>query len=162
MDAGTPLMRTVPFTCWEGDSMTDSTRPSTRTGHKARSDTFLESLSNAFDLDSQEEKRKLQSSLQRLVRDDSRRYLRRLYLVPVTIDDVHSGIARNISVSGVFIRTCASLSVGQEIKMDFPFLGPDESTEMIGEVVWRNRAGVGVQFTMPPSQALKKAISKGS
>jgi Tfp pilus assembly protein PilZ len=69
-------------------------------------------------------------------------------------DQVMTQIIKNISTGGAFIETFAPLSVGQEITMTIW----EEPIETTGKIVWTGPRGVGVEFTSPPSEALKKMI----
>ncbi len=140
--------------------MTTSPQKPDISSHKAQLELLLKSICDLFDSVSEDRQRKLLSSLEQLARHDRRKDTRTLCLIPVTVNAAYSGIARNISVRGAFIRTSAPVSVGQEITMDFPLPESDEPTKMIGEVVWRNAVGFGVQFTLPPSQKFQAVINK--
>ena len=138
--------------------MTDSTRFSSEEDGKARVKVLLDRIRDLFPSATEKQQRRLLSSLGELVRPDRRKHPRSLSFVPLTIDDVHSGIAGNISAGGLLIRTSVPLSVGQEITMDFPFPSSDEPSRMTGMVVWTGQMAIGVEFTSLLTEELRELI----
>jgi Tfp pilus assembly protein PilZ len=78
--------------------------------------------------------------------------------VQVTINHDHTAVVRDISASGVFVRTTESFFVGQQITLEFPFPSPEKPVRMTAKVVWGSPLGFGVQFTSPPTEELRKMI----
>ena len=57
----------------------------------------------------------------------------------------HEGRLKNYSSSGIFIRTRASLSIGEIITIALPYLNAKQAKYQ-GQVLWSNREGVGVEL----------------
>jgi hypothetical protein len=57
----------------------------------------------------------------------------------------HEGMLKNYSPSGLFIKTGASLSIGEIITIALPYLKTKQAKHQ-GQVLWRNREGVGVEL----------------
>ncbi len=89
---------------------------------------------------------------------DKNRQPRKPTSVHITINHDHKAVVKDISASGVFVRTTESFFVGQQITLEFPFPSPAKPTRMTGEVVWGSALGFGVQFKPPPSEELRKMI----
>jgi hypothetical protein len=126
--------------------MTNTIRESIKAGRKAHLQVLLKRISDSFDAASEEQQTRLMRSLEELARPDRRKNPRSPSLLQITIDDVHSGIAGNISADGAVIRTPVSFSVGQQIRMAFPFPGSREPSKIRGEVTWTHQMVVGVKF----------------
>jgi hypothetical protein len=127
--------------------MSHSKGKSTKANGKARLQVLLKSIRDSFDSASKEHQQRLLSSLEQLAQPEQRKHPRTPSLIQVRVDDIHPGVAINISLGGAFIQTSSSFSVGQKISVDFSFPGSDEARRMTGEVVWRSPEGVGVKFT---------------
>lgn len=59
--------------------------------------------------------------------------------------ELHTGRAKNISPSGVFIATKENLSVGQQLKLSLP-QKKGKSVLIMGQIVWLNEEGFGFKF----------------
>jgi PilZ domain len=57
----------------------------------------------------------------------------------------HEGKLKNFSPSGLFIRTKASLSIGEIITIALPFSKANQAKYQ-GQVLWSNRDGVGIEL----------------
>lgn len=138
--------------------MTDSKGPSSEASRKAQFEALLKTVSELFNAASEEEQLRLLSWQDQMVRPDRRRHPRMLTLLPVSVDDLHSGTATNISPEGLCIRTSASFAGGQEISLVFPSFGQKEAVTMAGRVIWTSKLGVGVKFTSPLAGELKEMM----
>ena len=138
--------------------MTYSTEQDVEVSRKARLELLLQTISDAFDAASEEVQQRLLSTLQELARTERRSYARMQTFLPVTVDNIHPGVARNVGPGGVFIRTPVSLPVGQEISLVFPFFRQEDPIRMTGEIVWNSAIGIGVKFTSPLDGELKQMM----
>ena len=57
----------------------------------------------------------------------------------------NEGSLKNYSASGLFIKTKASLSVGEIIIIALPYLNAKQAKYQ-GQVLWSNREGVGIEL----------------
>ncbi len=57
----------------------------------------------------------------------------------------HEGRLQNYSPSGLFIRTKASLSIGEIITIALPYLKAKQ-VKYQGQVLWSSREGVGIEL----------------
>jgi len=57
----------------------------------------------------------------------------------------HEGRLENFSPSGLFIKTNASLSIGEIITIALPYLNAKQAKYQ-GQVLWNNREGVGIEL----------------
>ena len=57
----------------------------------------------------------------------------------------HEGRLKNYSHSGLFIKTNASLSIGELITIALPYSNATQAKTK-GQVLWRNREGVGIEL----------------
>ena len=57
----------------------------------------------------------------------------------------HEGRLKNYSPSGLFIRTKASLSIGEIITIALPYLNAKQAKYQ-GQVLWSSREGVGIEL----------------
>jgi len=67
------------------------------------------------------------------------------YILFAAKNGFHEGRLKNYSPSGLFIKTRASLSIGEVITVALPYLNTNQ-TKHRGQVLWRNREGVGVEL----------------
>ena len=81
-----------------------------------------------------------------------------VYMYYTVEDTVLTGVMKNISAGGVFIKTITPAHVGQEIKMTFWPGDQETPMEAIGEIVRTAEDGLGVKFRTPPSEELKNMI----
>ncbi len=70
----------------------------------------------------------------------------------------------SLSTGGVFIRTSQPLPIGTDLLMDIHIEGADpEPIRVRGKVVWERLVGredgMGVSFTEPPPDRLKKLLT---
>ncbi len=73
-------------------------------------------------------------------------------------DKVLKGTIQDISAGGVFMDSFAPVRIGQEIVMTFWPANHEEPMEVSGEIVRIAPQGIGVKFTSPPGEDLKKMI----
>ncbi len=64
-----------------------------------------------------------------------------------TPDCTYMQYIRDISISGVFIETTESFSIGQEISLYFDFPDSEDAVKVVGQVIRRASKGIGVEFT---------------
>ena len=98
---------------------------------------------------SEEQQMALLKHAEELFLEEKRLFTRRDCKIPVyyaTYDRVYSDYIKNISRSGLFIKTQRPLFVGEEISMTFRLKGFDKSIKIKGEVSHATRAGIGVEF----------------
>ena len=81
---------------------------------------------------------------------DRRKYARKPCSMPIDYamgNRVFKDVARDISAGGVFIRTPAALSIGEEISLPFSVPTQKEPVTITGEIVRSVEDGIGVKFT---------------
>ena len=79
---------------------------------------------------------------------DSRKHPRKPFSQTIrfgTHKGFFEGDTKNISASGVFIATEEKLEIGQLLKLNFP-LKKGKTAEVIGQIVWMNKEGLGIKF----------------
>ena len=79
---------------------------------------------------------------------DSRKHPRKPFFRTMrfsTLRGIFKGTTKNISASGVFIATEEKLKIGRLIKLNLP-LKAGKTKEIIGEVVWVTKGGLGLKF----------------
>ena len=62
-----------------------------------------------------------------------------------TKNGFHEGRLENFSPSGLFIKTDASLSIGEIITIALPYLDTKQA-KFQGQVLWGNHEGVGIEL----------------
>ncbi len=62
-----------------------------------------------------------------------------------TEQQLYEGEVKNYSASGVFVKTRGKFFVGQELNLALPY-SKAKNSKRLGEVVWKNREGVGVKL----------------
>jgi len=65
-------------------------------------------------------------------------------------------VIKNISASGLSIRTSRRLSVGQSIELEFPLLDFDKVIQVSGKVIRREYNGFAVAFDKPLDDMMDK------
>jgi Tfp pilus assembly protein PilZ len=86
---------------------------------------------------------------EKLLYEDKRLVVRKACEIPVnysTQNRIYVDHIKDISQNGLFIETKKPLVVGDDIYMSFNMKGYDRSFKISGEIVHRNRLGVGVEF----------------
>lgn len=149
--------------------MTDSTQNSDESSVTGRLRRFARNVARFADNASEEQQQTLLGLLEQwdllgLLEHWERRERRQaprkrcsLLVRYVAGDKMFTDVIRNISTDGVFMETCALLTVGQIITLIF--LPPDreEPINVTGRIIRRTEDGVGVQFTAP-SEDLEEMI----
>ena len=80
---------------------------------------------------------------------EKRNHPRRSFSTPLRFsaqNEIHTGSAKNISASGVFIAANEKLEVGQSIHLNLP-LKKGKMVRAVGQVIWINEEGFGLKFT---------------
>ncbi len=129
--------------------MTGSTRQSEGAEPRARLQELFEMISSWFDHASEDQQRRVLRALEHLRQGERREHPRKPCSIEVTYtteDRTFTDFIKNISMGGVFMQTSASLNVGQQISLVFPFPTQEEPIRMTGQVVWKSPVGVGVKF----------------
>ena len=138
--------------------MTDSFQQSDESGVTTRLREFTKNFSVYIDNASEDQKRALFNLFQewgllRLLEDwqrsDRRKHTRKPCSMPIDYamgNRVFKDVARDISAGGVFIRTPAALSVGEEILLPFSVPTQKEPIRITGEIVRSVEEGIGVKF----------------
>ena len=129
--------------------MTNSTQQSGETAVKARLKELLDDVSLFIDYASEEDQRRLLSSLEEFSRSERRKHPRRPCSIEVSLATwrFFTERIRNISVGGVFVETSEAFSVGQHVKLMFSPPHRGEPVEINGQVAWIVPEGIGVRFT---------------
>ena len=81
---------------------------------------------------------------------ENRKQLRKRYPLNIGFrvqDHKDEGKVHDISYSGVFIETGASLSIGSEIILEFSVQGIQEPLRISGEIARKSPRGIGVKFS---------------
>ena len=140
--------------------MTDSTQQYDEPSVKARLKELLDEIAFYIDYATEQDQRRLLSSLEEFARSDRRRHPRKPCSIEVTLATwrVFKEFVRNISAGGMFIQTSEAFSVGQHIKLMFSSPVRGEPIELNGQVVWIAPEGIGVKFTTP-SKDLEEIVA---
>ena len=140
--------------------MTDSPEESGPSNVKARLKELLDDIALFIDRASEEDRRRLLSTLEKSARSDRRKHLRKPCSFEVTLATwrVFTESIRDISVGGVFVETSEAFSVGQHVKLMFSPPGGGEPVEINGQVVRILKDGIGVKFTSA-SKDVEKALA---
>ena len=69
-----------------------------------------------------------------------------------TEEGIYEGHIENIGMKGVFLKPSRPMAVGDIITVAVPHAGNKADLKLKGEIVWKNRNGVGVNF--------KKSLNK--
>jgi Tfp pilus assembly protein PilZ len=80
--------------------------------------------------------------------EDQRKHTRKRYSKRIlfsTRDKILSGITKDISPAGVFIKTHNRLKVGQTVTLVVP-LKNDRKAKILSEIIWDSPDGFGVKF----------------
>ncbi len=62
-----------------------------------------------------------------------------------TEHQLYEGEVKNYSASGIFVKTRGKFFVGQTLNLALPY-SKAEKSKHLGEVVWKNREGIGVEI----------------
>ena len=141
--------------------MRDSPQKSIAFNATAQLKDLLRDVSTYINCASEDEKRRLLTSLKDLLQGHRRKHPRKPCSIRVTyftqdwsfIDSI-----TNISDGGVFIETSETFSVGQQMKLMFWRPDREEPVKAEGQVAWNPPKGVGVEFPTLPSKDLEKMI----
>ena len=99
--------------------------------------------------------------LERRTSQNKRGHNRKAYFMVVdyaTHDRTYVDFIKDISESGVFIRTHMPFKIGQEISLTFPLPDHKRHVKVSGKIVWSCEDGIGVEFVMPDDGDQKKII----
>ena len=122
---------------------------------------LLRDISTYINCASEDEKRRLLTSLKDLWQSHRRKHPRKPCSIRVTYFTQDWGFIdsiTNISDGGVFIETSETFSVGQQMKLMFWRPNRKEPIKAEGQVAWNRPKGVGVEFPTLPSKDLVKMI----
>jgi hypothetical protein len=121
---------------------------------------LLEDILTSMDDAPEYQQKSLLSSLQRWQNAERRRHPRKDCSIPVRVGmwQVFTERIRNISVGGVFIKTTAPVTSGEDLTLLFSLPNKPSPVKIDGYVVWKAPEGVGVRFKEPLSQELKEVI----
>lgn len=61
------------------------------------------------------------------------------------------GVIQNVSYGGVFMSCTEELSLGQRVFLTVPLKKKQKLITRPGEIVWRNKSGVGIKFETQPA-----------
>ena len=62
-----------------------------------------------------------------------------------TEHQLYEGEVKNYSASGIFVKTRGKFFVGQTLNLALPY-SKAKNTKRLGEVIWQDREGVGVEL----------------
>ena len=121
---------------------------------------LLQDILNAIDRTPKDERQRLLGSLRDWQRGDRREHPRKNCSIPVKLESSRAFTEhiRNISVGGVFIKTAAPFSRGEQLTMIFSLPDQNSPVRIVGNVAWRSPEGVGVEFMEPLSPEMKDMI----
>jgi len=127
---------------------------------KAQLNELLKDMQMLIESASEDQQRRLLTSLQELEAAERRRAPRKTCSIAVSVGSwrVVREFAKNISRGGMFIGTSASFSPGEHVTITFSPPNQDKALRITGRVVRRNAKGIGVEFTSPANAELQKAI----
>jgi hypothetical protein len=80
---------------------------------------------------------------------ESRKHPRRSCSIPAVIQNKSRrthGVIQNVSHGGVFISCTDELTKGQRVFLTIPLKKKQKLITRAGEIVWRNKSGMGVKF----------------
>jgi hypothetical protein len=140
--------------------MTNSDEQSNGHRVKAELKKLLEAILTSVDYASEDQQQSLLGSLRDWQRGERRRHARRDCSIPVRIGTwrVFTEYIRNISMGGVFIKTAAPFSRGEQLTLIFSLPNKNGPVKITGHVVWNSSDGVGVEFTEPLTEEMKGII----
>jgi Tfp pilus assembly protein PilZ len=121
---------------------------------------LLEEILISMDNAPEYKQKSLLTSLKRWQNAERRRHPRRNCSIPVRMGmwQVFTERIRNISTGGVFIKTSAPVSHGEDVTLIFSLPNRAGPIKINGHVVWKAVEGVGVEFKEPLGGELKEAI----
>jgi Tfp pilus assembly protein PilZ len=99
--------------------------------------------------------------LEQRIAQNKRGHNRKSYFMVVdyaTQDRMHIDFIKDISESGVFIRTHMPLKIGQEVSLTFPFPDHKKHIKIGGKIVRTTEEGIGIEFIMTDDGEQKKLI----
>ena len=101
---------------------------------------------------SEDERQDFLMELERRVSRNRRYHGRKPYFMVVdyaTPDRTYGDFIKDISESGVFIRTRMPFAVEQQISLTFPLPNHKKHIKVNGKIVRTSEEGIGVEFIMP-------------
>ncbi|MDY6954351.1 MAG: PilZ domain-containing protein [Thermodesulfobacteriota bacterium] len=140
--------------------MTNANQESDQPNVKAQLNELLKGMQMLIESASEDQQRRLLSSLQELEAAERRKHRRKSCSIPVSVGTwrVFREFAKNISRGGMFIGTSASFSPGEHVTLTFSPPNQEKTLRVTGRVVRRTAKGIGVEFTSPPSAELREVI----
>ncbi len=140
--------------------MIDSPQESNEHAVKSELKELIENILTAIDQAPLEHQRSLLSSLRKWQKGERRRHTRKDCSIPVKVGtwQVFTEHIRNMSMGGVFIKTSASFSRGEQLTLIFSLPNKNSPLRITGHVVWNSSEGVGVEFTQHLSKELRQLI----
>jgi hypothetical protein len=127
---------------------------------KAQLNELLKEMEMLIESASEDQRRRLLSSLQDLEAAERRRHPRKSCSIPVSVGTwrVFREFAKNISRGGMFIGTSASFLPGEHVTLTISPPNDKKPLRITGRVVRSSDKGIGVEFTAPPNAELQKII----
>ena len=150
--------------------MRDPGQPSNNSMAISRFQALLQDVSRFIDDASEEERQaavgflknsRLMALLEQLQREERRQHPRKACSIDInfaTWRGASSAKVNNISAGGMFIETDKELSPGEEITANLFLRNKPDPIKITAQIVWTPQRGVGVQFTSPLSEELRKLI----
>ncbi|MDY6990275.1 MAG: PilZ domain-containing protein [Thermodesulfobacteriota bacterium] len=140
--------------------MMNANQGSDQANVKAQLNELLKDMQVLIESASEDQQRRLLSSLKDLEAAERRRHPRKSCSIPVSVGTwrVFREFAKNISGGGMFIGTSASFSPGEHVTLTFSPPNQKKPLRITGRVVRRTAKGIGVEFTSPPNAELQKVI----
>ena len=107
-----------------------------------------------------DQRQRLLRSLRKWQKGERRKHSRKACSIPVTVAAwrIFEEFIRNISVGGVFSKASAPLPHGEQVTLIFSLPNHNIPIRVTGNVVWTSSEGLGVEFTQPLSDEVKRRI----
>ena len=140
--------------------MVDSAVPSDGLSVKAELEKLLEDIMISMEDAPEYQQKSLLNSLRKWQNAERRRHPRKNCSIPVRMGmwQVFTERIRNISMGGVFIKTSAPISHGEDVTLLFSLPNKASPIKINGHVVWKAAGGVGVEFKEPLGAELRQVI----
>ena len=140
--------------------MTDSRQQSDGPNVRAELKELLEHILISVDYAPEDQQRSLLTSLRHWQRGERRKHARKECSAPVRVGvwRVFTEHIRNISVSGVFIKSSTPFAEGEQLTLVFSLPNKNGPLKVTGHVVWKSQEGVGVEFTQPLSKQVEEIV----
>jgi len=140
--------------------MADSAIPSDGLSVEAELRKLLEDILISMDHAPEYQQKSLLTSLKKWQNAERRRHPRKNCSIPVRVGmwQVFTERIRNISAGGVFIKTSAPVSHGEDVTLIFSLPDKAGPVKVNGHVVWKTAEGVGVEFKETLVEEVKNVI----